>query len=125
MILRVMRGRGTPAEVASLRKSLAASERDIGRRPGLERFHLGWRRPQGDAGGTRGAEDEREVVVVSHWSSAEAAADADRAGTSPVTFVSAWGRLPTDRDLHEAFWPDIALRYDEFVVEVYSSVGVE
>lgn len=42
-----------------------------------------------------------------------------------VTFVSTWRRLPDDRKLDEAFWPDIALRYDEFVVEVYSSVGVE
>jgi hypothetical protein len=42
-----------------------------------------------------------------------------------VTFVSTWRRLPDDRKLDEAFWPDIALRYDEFVVEVYSTVGVE
>jgi hypothetical protein len=42
-----------------------------------------------------------------------------------VTFVSAWRRLPSDRPLDEAFWPDIALRYDQFVVEVYSAVGVE
>jgi hypothetical protein len=40
-----------------------------------------------------------------------------------VTFVSTWRRLPTERALDEAFWPDIALRYDEFVVEVYSAVG--
>jgi hypothetical protein len=42
-----------------------------------------------------------------------------------VTFVSAWRRLPPGRPLDEAFWPDIALRYDQFVVEVYSAVGVE
>ena len=42
-----------------------------------------------------------------------------------VTFVSAWRRLPPDLSLEEAFWPDIALRYDEFAVEVYSAVGVE
>jgi len=42
-----------------------------------------------------------------------------------VTFVSAWRRLPEDHALDEAFWPDIALRYDQFAVEVYSTVGVE
>ena len=42
-----------------------------------------------------------------------------------VTFVSTWRRLPDDRRLDEAFWPDIALRYDQFAVEVYSPVGVE
>ena len=42
-----------------------------------------------------------------------------------VTFASTWRRPPEDRKLDEAFWPDIALRYDEFVVEVYSTVGVE
>ena len=42
-----------------------------------------------------------------------------------VTFVSAWRRLPADRRLDEAFWPDIALRYDHFIVEVYAAVGVE
>jgi hypothetical protein len=33
--------------------------------------------------------------------------------------------VPEDRPLGEAFWPDIALRYDLFAVEVYSPVGVE
>jgi hypothetical protein len=42
-----------------------------------------------------------------------------------VTFVSAWSSLPTDHPLEQAFWPDIALRYDEFVVEVYAAVGVQ
>jgi hypothetical protein len=42
-----------------------------------------------------------------------------------VTFVSAWSRPPTDRPLEEAFWPDIALRYDEFRVEVYATLGVQ
>ena len=42
-----------------------------------------------------------------------------------VTFVSTWRRFPDDRALDEAFWPDIALRYDQFAVEVYSPVGVE
>ena len=41
-----------------------------------------------------------------------------------VTFVSAWQRLPTDRALEAAFWPDIALRYDEFTVEVYTTMGL-
>jgi hypothetical protein len=40
-----------------------------------------------------------------------------------VTFVSAWRRVPTDRPLETAFWPDIALRYDDFRVEVYVAVG--
>ena len=39
-----------------------------------------------------------------------------------VTFVSAWARRPADRRLEEPFWPDIALRYDEFSVEVYDAV---
>ena len=42
-----------------------------------------------------------------------------------VTFVSAWGSVPAGRPLETALWPDIALRYDEFNVEVYESVGVE
>lgn len=41
-----------------------------------------------------------------------------------VTFVSAWRRLPTDRRLEDTFWPDIALRYDHFAVDVYAAVGV-
>jgi hypothetical protein len=41
-----------------------------------------------------------------------------------VTFVSAWQRLPTNWDLADTFWPDIALRYDEFRVEVYTTVGI-
>jgi hypothetical protein len=40
-----------------------------------------------------------------------------------VTFVSAWSRSPDDRTLEEAFWPDIALRYDEFSVEVYTALA--
>lgn len=39
-----------------------------------------------------------------------------------VTFVSAWRRLPANRRLEEPFWPDIALRYDHFAVEVYTSI---
>jgi hypothetical protein len=42
-----------------------------------------------------------------------------------VTFVSAWNDLPNGQRLEEALWPDIALRYDEFVVEVYQPIGVE
>jgi hypothetical protein len=45
---------------------------------------------------------------------------ADRA--VEVTFVSAWRRLPTDRQLEEVFWPDIALRYDDFDVAVYTAI---
>ena len=40
-----------------------------------------------------------------------------------VAFVSAWRRIPEDRPLEEPFWPDIALRYDRFTVEVYRHVG--
>jgi hypothetical protein len=40
-----------------------------------------------------------------------------------VTFVSAWRRLPADRSLEQAFWPDIALRYDQFSVEVYAAIA--
>ena len=40
-----------------------------------------------------------------------------------VAFVSAWQRLPTDRVLEESFWSDVALRYDEFTVEVYSTMA--
>jgi len=39
-----------------------------------------------------------------------------------VTFVSVWRALPIDRPLEEAFWPDIALRYDRFSVDVYGPV---
>jgi hypothetical protein len=39
-----------------------------------------------------------------------------------VTFVSAWSQIPDDRPLDAALWPDIALRYDEFVVEVYTAL---
>lgn len=42
-----------------------------------------------------------------------------------VTFVSAWSRPPADHSLEETFWPDIALRYDDFRVEVYATMGVE
>lgn len=42
-----------------------------------------------------------------------------------VTFVSAWRRQPADRRLEDTFWPDIALRYDHFAVEVYAAVGMD
>ena len=42
-----------------------------------------------------------------------------------VTLVSAWSRPPADRPLEDAFWPDIAFRYDDFRVEVYATLGVE
>jgi hypothetical protein len=195
-MLRVIRGRGSPDEVLAVRAALATEPgpREAEQaRPG--RFHLGWRLADGS---------ERAVVVISHWSSAEAAARGDAQGTSPlviarrhvrdvevehfevddtfrresldepiairiatgrfsrpgadaemqnllrqrapligdemaeawvgrritgreidVTFVSTWRRLPADRTLEDAFWPDIALRYDQFLVEVYSAVGVE
>jgi hypothetical protein len=206
VILRVMRGRGDRHRIASLDDALRAELRtgDTDRR-GPERFHLGWRSiSAAAAGGSAAPEGGREVVIVSHWASAEDAARADEAKTSPlaiasrhlgsmqavhfevddtirrdsrdepvairlatgrfskpgadaemqnllrqrapligeemaeawvgrrltgraveVTFVSTWRRLPADRPLDEAFWPDIALRYDQFVVEVYSAVGVE
>lgn len=41
-----------------------------------------------------------------------------------VTFASAWSRHPADRRLEDTFWPDIALRYDHFAVEVYAAIGV-
>jgi hypothetical protein len=198
VILRVTRGRGTAADVAALRAVLDARLGPAaGERRGPERFHLG-SRPAPAAGA---ADGEREVIIVSHWTSAEAAAAGDAHAVSPmifardhlhdlqvahfevddtirrhsdarpaairlatgrfsrpgadaemqnllrerlpaigdemaeawvgrrlkgraveVTFVSTWGRLPADRPLDAAFWPDIALRYDQFVVEVYSAL---
>ena len=203
MILRVIRGRGGRDQVAALDHALRTELRPIGGEPrGPERFHVGWREAPADAQGTEASTADGDVVVVSHWASAEAAAQADAAQTSPfaiarrhlgevggvhfevddtirrrsddgpiairiatgrfskpgadaemqnllrqrapligeemaeawvgrrltgraieVTFVSTWRRLPTDRPLDEAFWPDIALRYDQFVVEVYATVG--
>jgi len=205
VILRVMRGRGGRDRVVSLRDALDAELRSSGPgRRGPERFHLGWRPTLASEAASQADEADRDVVVVSHWASAEAAAQADVMQTSPyaiamrhlgeievvhfevdesirrhsddqpvairlatgrfskpgadaemqnllrqrapligdemaeawvgrrltgraveVTFVSTWRRLPDDRRLDEAFWPDIALRYDQFAVEVYSPVGVE
>ena len=199
MILRVTRGRGTAADVIAFRAVLDARlGPGVGERRGPERFHLGWRPARTRA---ETSDDEREVIVVSHWSSAEAAAEGDAQAVSPmilardhlhdldvvhfevdetirrhseeqplairvatgrfskpgadaqmqdllrerapqigsdmaeawvgrrltgraveVTFVSTWGRMPADRQLDKAFWPDIALRYDQFAVEVYSAV---
>ena len=196
MILRVIRGRGSDDEILALNAALKIDHDAPGAdRAKPERFHVGWRERD---------DRDREVVVISHWRSAEAVANGDAAGTSPyslarrhlrdvevahfevddtvarrsgtqpvalriatgrfskpgadsemqnllrqrapligdemteawvgrrligreveVTFVSAWGRLPSDQALDVAFWPDIALRYDEFVVEVYAAVGVE
>lgn len=42
-----------------------------------------------------------------------------------VTFVSAWQRIPEGRNLEDPFWSDIALRYDEFSVEVYTALAIE
>jgi hypothetical protein len=39
-----------------------------------------------------------------------------------VSFVSVWQQRPADRQLEDTFWPDIALRYDHFAVELYSTV---
>ena len=202
MILRVMRGRGGRDQVVLLRDALHA---ELGSRGaegrGPVRYHLGWRPTHAAQAAPRAAEADRDVVVVSHWASAEAAAHADVTQTSPyaiarphlgeievvhfevdesirrhsddepvairiatgrfsrhgadaemqdllrqrapligdemaeawvgrrltgraveVTFVSTWRRLPDDRPLDEALWPDIALRYDQFVVEVYFPV---
>ena len=196
MILRVLRGRGSRDDIVALEAALArVAGEATAERAGPAWFRLGWRRAEGL---------DREVVVVSHWSSAEAATKSDANQTSPVafarqhvgdielvhfevddtirghsteepvairiatgrfsrpgadremqdllreraprigaemaeawvgrrltgrdvevTFVSAWRRLPEDRRLDDAFWPDIALRYDQFVVEVYSTLGVE
>lgn len=203
VILGVMRGRGGRDRLLSLHDALHAELGSVvGERGGPERFHLGWRPTTAAEAASRAA--DRDVVVVSHWASAEAAAQADVTQTSPyaiarrhlgeievvhfeadesirrhsddepmairiatgrfskpgadaemqdllrqrapligdemaeawvgrrltgraveVTFVSTWRRLPDDRPLGEAFWPDIALRYDQFVVEVYSPLGVE
>jgi hypothetical protein len=41
-----------------------------------------------------------------------------------VVFVSAWQRIPVDRRLEDTFWPDMALRYDHFEVEVYTALSV-
>lgn len=203
MILRVMRGRGGGDQVTALDGALRALLRPSGVEPqGPERFHVGWRPTTATPiDGIEAAAADRDVVVVSHWASAEAAAQADVARTSPfaiatqhlgeinvvhfevdetiwrrsddepvairiatgrfskpgadsemqnllrqraprigdemaeawvgrrltgraveVTFVSTWRRLPAEQPLDAAFWPDIALRYDQFVVEVYSAV---
>ena len=39
-----------------------------------------------------------------------------------VTFVSLWQRPPEGRRLEDTFWPDIALRYNHFEVEVYAAI---
>ena len=44
--------------------------------------------------------------------------------TVEVTFVSAWRVAPEDRSLRESFWPDIALRYDHFQVDVFDVVPI-
>lgn len=41
-----------------------------------------------------------------------------------VTFVSLWQRIPEGRDLEAPFWPDIALTYDRFEVEVFTAVPI-
>jgi hypothetical protein len=203
VILRVMRGRGGRDQVVSLRDALR-QQRDTGVAHGRpERFHLGWRGAPG-VGGDAGPDAPRDAIMISQWSSAEAAASADAEGTSPlaiarrhlgpidvvhfevdewirrhsedgreairlatgrfskpgadgemqnllrqrvpelgdemteawigrrlsgraveVTFVSCWRGLAAGRPLEEVLWSDIALRYDEFAVEVYQAVEVE
>lgn len=192
MILRVIRGRAGPREVEALCEALATrlgtGSDELG---GPARFHLG----------TREAGDQLDVAIVVFWSTAEAAADADARGTSPVmlssdllslmsaaafeidgsivrhsdvqpvalrvatgrfsrpgsdiamqellreraplvgdemteayvgrridgravevTFVSLWRHIPDGVDLRAPFWPDIALTYDRFEVEVFTAV---
>lgn len=201
MILRVMRGRGSRQAFEQLGDGIQSGAAD---RRGLERYHVAWRPARRNPNKGSIGDGDRDILVVAHWSSTEAAAASDAAGLSPlasvrrllsdveivhfevdetirrhsddpavairiatgtfsrpgtdaemqnllrerapaigdemseawvgrrltgraveVTFVSAWRRLPTDRSLEEAFWPDIALRYDQFVVEVYTAGGVE
>jgi hypothetical protein len=194
VILRVIRGRARPDQVdalcAAIDAKLGSGSHEVG---GPIRFHCA----------TRPAGDELDVLIISFWSTFEAAADADARGISPlsiardalpkvdaahfeidetilrnsdekpialrlgigrfskpgsdielletlrqrvplvgddmteayvgrriidrsveVAFVSAWQRLPADRVLEEAFWPDIVLRYDEFTVEVFTTMGI-
>jgi len=42
-----------------------------------------------------------------------------------VTFVSAWRAAPNDGSLEDSFWPDIALRYDQFEVALYRTVPID
>jgi hypothetical protein len=40
-----------------------------------------------------------------------------------VVFVSAWRRPPAGRALEDILWPEIALGYDDFTVDVYSALS--
>jgi hypothetical protein len=40
-----------------------------------------------------------------------------------VIFVSAWRRPPVGRALEDILWPEIALGYDDFSVDVYSTLS--
>ena len=205
VILRVIRGRADLATASALNAALIetlgpcpsgpSGPSGASGAPGIsgpDRYHLG----------VRPSDDELDVLVLSCWASAEAAADGDRRDISPlrlasrhldhaavdhfevdmnvlrdpdvhpialrlatgrflrpggdiqmqdllrkrlpglgpemteayvgrrlhgravdVTFVSAWQALPADQSLEEPFWSDIAVRYDEFVVEVYRSLA--
>ena len=42
-----------------------------------------------------------------------------------ITFVSAWRTVPPEGALEESFWPDIALRYDEFEIGLYRAVPID
>ena len=41
-----------------------------------------------------------------------------------ITFVSSWSEAPSGQDLRDAFWTDIALRYESFDVRVYEAVPI-
>ena len=41
-----------------------------------------------------------------------------------ITFISTWFEAPSGRDLRDAFWTDIALRYDSFDVRVYQTIPI-
>ena len=41
-----------------------------------------------------------------------------------VTFVSTWHEAPAGKQLEDALWPDIALRYDSFEVCVYRTMAM-
>src|SRR4029079_8017714 len=84
MILRVIRGRGTEEQIARLRAAIDAGSAE---RIGLERFLLGWRPATRRSGEGAVPEGVLDVAVIAHWSSAEAASTADRAGTSLLSAV--------------------------------------
>lgn len=85
MILRVIRGRADSDQFARVAEALQATlAPGRGSHPNLARLHVGWREraaePQTAAG-------ECDVVVLSFWTSAEAAAAADAKGASPLSIA--------------------------------------